>query len=383
METTKYFSQWLFLALTFIFLMILRPGKANNTPAEPFRPEDSIKSSRGLFLELNAETFLKQGVSSGRNYMGLAAIMLEVEGSLHRKFSFSGALGFDSSLWQDFLNTPAALRYQPTSQTELTPAVEEFLISWIADPDHFSVSAGRMLSGINYAGNHRSADSYFNYNPRIFTEYWGDNGGLALDGIRGQWQQQTDEFTGSLTVEAAKNGYHSEQFILTTIIDLNLQAESLEIGTRWFGYFDHQEHEHPFLKWNTTDHSGTFVCEGFGFNAWGAAINASWRKEASEKAILQLQLMNRKLGDSFVRGGYASLVYNLTPRLSNTLMLQHLERPVFQEASLKVKEERGITLGMAYMPLPGHRLCLEYNYFANSSFYADMIVAKWSFLVTL
>lgn len=383
MKGQKYFSQWLLLSLTLIFLMICQAGKAQQSTIGVAQPEESMESLPLLDLELSGETFFKQGFSSGRNFMGLAAIMVDLSGSLNPQLSFSGAIGFDSSLWQDFLNTPATYRYQPQSQAEMTPAVEAFSITWTPEGGPFSVTAGRMISGIGFADHQYSADSYFNFNPRIFTEYWGDNAGLSLDGIRGQWKQQYNELTTTLMVEAAKNGYDSEQVILTTIFDIGLKAGPIEISSRWFGYFDHQEHEHPSLRWHTLGNPDSFVCEGMGFNAWGAAVNSSWEKNGLQKAIIQLQFMNRKLGNTFMTGSYAFLVWNHTPRLSSSLMLQHLERPVFPEASLEVTQEQGILLGMAYVPLPGHRLCLEYNYFENSSFYGNMLVAKWNFFIPL
>jgi len=336
-----------------------------------------------LEVELGGETYYKYSHESGDGIGGLAAIMVDLDGQLSDRLTFFGALHFDSSVWHDYLNQPARIRKEnPDYDIELE--VEEFFITWKPEFASMEFTAGRMFSVVSYANQLHLADFQFNMKPRIFTEYWGDNHGLAMDGASLKWFRDAGRTRTALLFEAAKTGYDSEHTVFTSTVDFAFDMGNFDMGVRGFGYFDHQENDHPLIKympanglWNET------LNEGMGLNAWGGGVNALWDTPGERTVFFQTEWVNRKISDDNLFGGYAFLILDHNDKFSSSIMYQQLELPDFENPVKGFKKEKVYTIGFSYFPIYNHRLRLEYNHFSNSDFYDNMVLAKWTFFIDL
>ncbi len=368
------------------------PGRAGEGIAddaeESSLPTDGSGEADNPFLiiELGGETYYKYSPEPGDGIGGLAAIMVDLDGQLSERLTFFGAFHFDSAVWHDFLNKPAFVRKaDPDYDIELE--VEEFFITWKPEATNLEFTAGRMFSVVSYANQLHLADFQFNMKPRIFTEYWGDNHGLALDGGSVKWFHDTGRSRTALLVEAAKNGYQSSHTVLTTTLDFAFNVGDFDMGIRGFGYFDHQENDHPFLKYVPSSHvsvaDAVELNNGLGMNAWGGGANLLWYTPGDRSVFFQTEWVNRKLANESFFGGYAFLILNHTNKISSSIMYQQLELPDFGSQMVDDTNERVYTVGLSYIPIYNHRLRLEYNHFSESSFYDNMLLAKWTFFLEL
>ncbi len=333
-------------------------------------------------LEIGGETFYTFSPESNKGIGGLAAIMVDMDVQIGERLFLFGAFHFDSSIWHDYLNKPSLLREaQPDYDIELE--VEEFFITWSPAMIPLEITAGRMFSVVSYANQLHLADFQFNMKPRIFTAYWGDNHGVALDGASVKWYRETDRNRVAFLAEAAKNGYDDEYRVFTTTLDMALNIGSIDWGLRGFGYFDHQANDHPFLKQLGGDNAfAPELEEGMGLNAWGGGTNILWKTPGNRSLFFQTEWVNRKINDHFLTGGYAFVVLEHSDKFSSSLMYQQLEIPDFQTGGgMDIVNERAYTVGLSYFPVYDHRLRIEYNHFSNSSFYDSMLLAKWTFFI--
>ena len=339
-----------------------------------------------LEIELGGETYYKYSPEPGDGIGGLAAIMVDLDGQLSERLTFFGAFHFDSSVWHDFLNKPAFVRKEnPDYDIELE--VEEFFITWKPEAADLEFTAGRMFSVVSYANQLHLADFQFNMKPRIFTEYWGDNHGLALDGASVKWFHEGGRSRTAFLVEAAKNGYQSEYTVLTSTLDFAFDMGNLDMGLRGFGYFDHQGNDHPLLNNISGSHvsvaDAVELNNGLGMNAWGGGANLLWYTPGDRSVFFQTEWVNRKFANDELIGGYAFLILNHTNKISSSIMYQQLELPDFGSQLVDVTNEKVYTVGLSYIPIYNHRLRLEYNHFSDSSFYDNMLLAKWTFFLEL
>ncbi len=346
----------------------------------------SSESYPFLIMEMGGETYSKYSPEAGDGIGGLAGIMVDLDGNLSEQMTFFGALHFDSSLWHDFLNKPAYIRKE-NSNNEIGMEVEEFFITWKPDIANLEFTAGRMFSVISYANQLHMSDFQFNMKPRIFTEYWGDNHGLALDGGSIKWQYDAGRTRTAFLVEAARNGYQSEHTMLTSTVDFAFDMGNVDMGLRGFGYFDHQANDHPFFN-NIPASDAPFVDavelnDGLGMNAWGGGANFLWDRPGDRSVFFQTEWVNRKFANDNFFGGYAFLVLNHTDKISSSIMYQQLELPDFESGAINVTEEQVYTVGLTYLPVYNHRLRLEYNHFTDNSFYDNMLLAKWTFFIEI
>ena len=355
-----------------------QPLQVQQNPLGTLIPQDETLPS--FFVEMGGESFYKYGLDSKKGILGLSAIMIDAGGNISPRLSFFSAFHFDSSPWQDLINHPMGER---ESEPQLELAVEEFFMNWLAIPEILTVSAGRRFSRISYANQLHLSDFQFNMKPRVFTEYFGENHGLALDGIRLKYHPQIGAVQASLQGEAAKGGYASEQLVLTAILDLGWQRGSFDFGWRAFGYFDHQENNHPLMKYLPADKDLSFLQQGLDLNAWGAGLNIVWAPMEAPRAFFQAEWFNRSFSDQNLKGGYAMAEWVHSPMISSIYMVQQLQIPDFSPTQMNTLTEKALTLGISVKPIESHRINFEYSQFSNSSFYNKMLLAKWSFMVNL
>ncbi len=375
--------------LMVVFLPLLASGGVE--------PEGGIENTRSpefsLFagstfpafeIEIGGESFFMFEQADKRGLGGLSAIMVDLDGKLSDRIHLFAAFHFDSSVWHDFLNLPMDIRRNDASAYDVELEVEEFFLTYTSPLSKLEISVGRMFSVISYANQLHLADFQFNMKPRIFSEYWGSNHGLALDGGSVKWSVGQGPFRASLVAEAAKNSYETEAMVMTSVLDLVWKNEKVMAGLRGFGYFDHEHAGHPLLAWlpdfpeiELSDHGKP------GLNAFGAGMNAAWALTPGNYVFLQAEWMNRTLSGMNFNGGYAFILWPFGEKFEGSLMYQQLERPVISETQLSFIEEKAYTFGLSYFPLINHRLRLEYAIFNDSHFYENMFTAKWTFYVTL
>lgn len=333
-----------------------------------------------LTFEIGAETFYHIDTQSGNMMGGLAAIMIDISGKVNDRFSFFGAFHFDSSPWYELLNTPLFERQEAAIAYDIDLEVEEFFLDWKPLPGRIELRAGRRFSRLSYANQLHLADFEFNMKPRIYTSYWGNNHGLALDGLSLELAGGGERVNVSILAEAAKNNRASDHAIVTTVVDARYAKDFFDIGLRGFAYFDHQTERHPFLIHLYDDDLGWVgLNSGMGLNAWGGGFKGLWGFDENRFVHLQAEWVYRKIGNDFLTGMYAFLQVDVSEKITAGVMYQNLEMPVFTEHGLHSETEKAYTAGLSYFPQTGHRLRIEYSNFSNSTFYNDMIVVKWTF----
>lgn len=336
-------------------------------------------------IEIGGEIFSAFDAVDNHWMGGLAAIMVDVDVRVNNRLSLFGAFHFDSDVWHDFMNKPAFQRQEEGFAYDIELEVEEFFITWLAFPGKMELTAGRMFSVISYANQLHLADFQFNMKPRIFTDYFGSNHGLALDGFSSKFYTSNDLLTASVFVEAAKNGFDRDLLVLTGTTDLIVRMDDVSYGFRAFGYFDHQRSDHPAFMYIPSSELPFMVDlkDGFGLNAWGAGIHLLWEMQTHSSIFFQSEFVSRSLGEEFLRGGYAFLIFSHTPKLSSSFMFQQLEIPLFREKGWSTATETAYTFGLSYFPFEGNRLRIEYSRFHDSPFYNHMLLAKWTFFLDL
>ncbi len=347
--------------------------------------EDSIQNiefSPALELKIGGEGFYSMDPTTGNGFGGIAAIMVDIDASIHEHLVFFGAFHFDSALWDDFLNMPHLQRegLLPAYRIDLT--VEEFFLTWTPMGEILEIMAGRRFSGISYANRLHLADFRFNMKPRIFTSYWGDNHGLALDGISLKLSPALGGFSSSFMIEAAKSAYGGDRAVISSVIDVGFTAGGLDVGLKGFGYFDHQTFCHPFLNYcNEENFSQLNLNEGFSLNAFGGGANLMWKTAGKRSVFFQAEWAGRRIMSSFLYGGYALVELVHSEKISSSLMVQQLEMPEFAAEELKGVIERSYTFGVSYFPQERHRLRLEYHHSDNSIYYRNMLLCKYTFFL--
>ncbi len=345
---------------------------------------DAGSNNPSIVIELGAETFMHHDFSANAMIGGLAAIMIDIDGHLNDSFSFFGAFHFDTSPWHDFLNEPFDHRQDAGFAYDVELEVEEFFVDWDILPEHLELRAGRRFSRFSYANQLHLADFQFNMKPRIFTSYWGNNHGLAIDGLSLSLSGEAGPAKAVFFAEAAKNGLASAHTMITTVLDTRFDLGGLDLGVRGFAYFDHQTENHPLLFGiDETRFDLINLHSGLGLNAWGMGVSSLWDLHNGKALLLQSEWVNRKLGDDFLLGMYAFLQFDFSEKLSASAMYQQLEMPVLSNDRLITEKEQAYTLGVSWFPLPEHRLRLEYNHFNNSAFYNKMILLKYTFFFML
>ena len=359
---------------------------AYELPEEP--GEEAHSSNPAFIVELGGESFYSLDLPAGKGMGGLAAIMIDVDVRISQRFWVFGAFHFDSSVWYDYMNRPAFLREEEGFAYDVELEVEEFFATWSPVPDRISFSAGRMFSVVSYANQLHLADFQFNMKPRIFTDYFGSNHGLAVDGMAARFCREGRVARTSLFVEAAKNGFEGEDLVLTTTLDAAFDMGSLRFGLRGFQYFDHQGGDHPlFIYLPQADTFQPSYREGLRMNALGGGINLWWDLPWTESLFIQAEGVSRKLGGESLHGAYAFAILAHSPKLESSFMFQQLDIPVWSGdegmADFGTHRERAYTAGLSYYPAEIHRLRVEYSRHTNSPFYDRMILAKWTFFIDL
>ncbi len=369
----KYF--FLFYLLTCFSLLEVSGQEAGERDGD--NPE--------FHIELGAETFYGFDQGAGSGLGGLAAIMIDMEGSIHERVSVFSAFHFDSSVWHDFMNKVEGDRQDLAFGYDIELEVEEFFITWEAIPGALDITAGRMFSVLSYANQLHLADFQFNMKPRIFTDYWGDNHGFALDGLSAKLYYQHGRLDASLITEAAKNGYESESLSATGVLDAAINLNGLNLGLRGFGYMDHQHDDHPFLyrfsHFGDVDYA---FKEGLQLNAYGGGVNALWDTSPFFNSVfLQAEGVQRAFGDDTYAGGYAFVIFSHSERLETSFMYQQLEVPAWDNATILRDTEKAYIAGLSFFPWYNHRIRLEYHTYDNSMFYDNMLLLKYTFFTDL
>ena len=357
------------------------PEAAVNNPAvggvtERFNPVFEI--------ELGGESFYAFDLAEKQGIAGLSAIMVDIDGHISNRLRLFAAFHFDSSVWYDFLNMPLVNRQHDGSEYDLELEVEEFFLTYHTPLMNMEISVGRMFSVISYANQLHLADFQFNIKPRIFTEYWGNNHGLAMDGGSVKWTGNVGPLQPSLVAEVAKNRYESEALVFTTVLDLSWSRNMLYLGLRGFGYFDHDNPNHPMLHWLPAN-AGQLLQDKnqMGLNGLGVGFNALYNLGSERNVFFQSEWVNRSLSGQNYRGGYAFILWPLGDDFEGSFMVQQLERPLITDQNFVSVDEKAYTFGLSWFPLINHRLRLEYSVFDNSHFYNNMLTAKWTFYVNL
>jgi hypothetical protein len=387
-----YFT--VFLSLLVISILPLNRLCANlpgtleiKQPSEIFAGENDAEStyfSQPAFaIEVGAESFFHHDFRSNETLGGLAAIMIDMDARISQRFSFFGAFHFDTSPWYDFMNQPFIERQDAYFAYDIDLHVEEFYLTWAVVPERFELSAGRRFSMISYANQLHLADFQFNTKPRIFTEYWGDNHGMALDGIGLKWTVGHDNFSTSFLFEAAKNGYSADHTIAIGIVDARLELSALELGIRGFTYFDHQTENHPLFHYVPGQTEWFLMDDGFSMNATGGGLNAYLPLNNNRSLLFQSEILNRKMAADNYFGMYGFLIFNYSTSIAGSVMYQQLDIPLLTEGFSDRTREHSVTLGVSYFPAPDHRVRIEYGHFSNSNFYRSMLLAKWTFCVSI
>ncbi len=347
--------------------------------------EDSIQSHEftpAFELKIGGEGFYSIEPATGNGFGGIAAIMVDMDASIHEHLDFFAAFHFDSALWDDFLNKPRLQREGLPPEHRIDLTVEEFFLSWIPMGEILEIMAGRRFSGFSYANRLHLADFQFNMKPRIFTTYWGDNHGLALDGISLRVTLPNDGFSTSFMVEAAKSAYGGDQTVMTSVLDAGFSAGNLDIGLRGFGYFDHQTFCHPLLNYCNEDISSQLTLdEGFALNAFGGGTNLLWKTGGRKSVFFQAEWIGRRIMSNFLYGGYAFAKLVHSEKVSSSFMVQQLEMPDFLGEEPNGRIERSYNPGISYFPMEKHRFRLEYHYSDNSIYYRNMLLFKYTFFL--
>lgn len=345
--------------------------------------DDDSFSQPYFSVEVGAESFFHHDFRSNETLGGLAAIMIDMDARISKHFSFFGAFHFDTSPWYDFLNQPFIERRGADFAYDIDLEVEEFFLTWAVLPGRLELSAGRRFSMVSYANQLHLADFQFNTKPRIFTDYWGNNHGLALDGIGLKWIVGTDNFSTSFLFEAAKNGYSADHTIATGIVDTRLDLSAFELGVRGFTYFDHQTDHHPLIQYVPEETDWFFMDDGFSMNALGGGLYAYLPLTNNRSLLFQSEILNRKMARDNYYGMYGFLIFNYSASIAGSAMYQQLDIPLLTEGHSDRTREHGVTFGVSYFPTAGHRVRLEYSNFNNSAFYKSMLLAKWTFYVSV
>lgn len=379
---------WLVIHLS--GLMVLQAGssvtfESSGLVGDSFYVDEDERITRtdpSFLIEVGAESFLYSGQRSSEVTGGLAAIMIDLDGRLSDRFSFFGAFHFDTSPWHAFLNQPMHERKDASFAYDIDLEVEEFFLTWLVVPGRLALSMGRRFSRVSHVNQLHLADFQFNTKPRVYTEYWGNNHGLALDGIGLTWLHETDRFAGSLTLEAAKNGHLSEQTTATAILDAQYDLGPMVLGIRGFSYFDYETEDHPLFH-HFQDDDLLLNDTRIGMNAAGGSLFMSMPLINNRSLLFQSKVLNRKMAGHNFLGMYGFLILSFSESIAGSIMFQQLELPAFHDSIQGHYHERGITLGLSYFPVPEHRIRLEFSKFENSSFYTDMLLLKWTFYVSI
>jgi hypothetical protein len=352
-------------------------------------PETGFKidadRNRKLDFDLTGETFFAFDYRTRKGLGGLAHIMFDIDIHLTDIISVTGAFHFDTSPWQNFLNKPAAYRQEnKVLAYDIKIEAEEFFIKLSQPIKNFDVYVGRMFSYISYANQLHVNDFQYNIKPRIFTDYWGNNHGFSLDGLRARLFTGRNNIVASLFIEAAKAGEYSENKVITAIADATFDLGTLQIGLRGFSYFDHQTSNHPMLRYLPLNQVERFnLRDEFGLNSHGIGFRAKWHGKLSEPVLFQTEWMNRRVSKDFYSGGYAFLIIPLKEKLMGSIMFQQLENAVLYDDDSYSNKEKAATLGLWYLPITDHRLRLEHSRYFNSLFYRSLTTIKWTFAVNL
>jgi len=371
-----------------VFYRILLPAFLLGFLFFPVLADDTgeeAEDNPGFLIELGGELFYGYDTDSQEGLGGLAAIMIDMEGRLNKRVSMFGAFHFDSSVWHDFMNRFADDRTDLALGHDVELEVEEFFVTFEALPGLLDLTGGRMFSVLSYANQLHLADFQFNMKPRIFTDYWGDNHGYAVDGLSAKLYREMTDVDISFIVEAAKGGHESEHLSLTGIADAVITNNQVSLGLRAFAFMDHQYQHHPMLYYLQT-HPGVEwpMQEGFQVNAYGGGMNMLWDTPVFESLFLQTEWLERKWGDLLFTGGYAFAILSHSDRLESSFMYQQLQVPgFFSHEEIRKTTERAYTAGISFYPWSDHRLRLEYSTYDNSMFYDNMLLLKYTFFVDL
>ena len=348
------------------------------------KTEDADKGTPTTNLEVGAEFFGHYNTQANEGMGGLAAIMIDLDVKLNERFSLFGAFHFDSSPWHDFLNETLEQRQHTPLAYDIKLEVEEFFADWIIIPERLKIRAGRRFSRYSYANQLHLADFEFNMKPRIYTSYWGNNHGMAIDGLSLKVKGSSGIANAALFMEAAKNGVASEQTLFTTVLDTHFDFRYFDLGVRGFTYFDHQNETHPlFIYLDETQTSLIPLNDQLGLNAWGGSTQ--WFFDLSDKKslLLQAEWINRRMGDDFYPGMYAFVQLVHSERFLTSVMYQQLDIPVIKNNQITSQTEQVYTFGISYFPIEWHRLRLEYSHFSNSLHHRNMILLKYTFIVAV
>ncbi|ASB49775.1 hypothetical protein CDL62_11825 [Alkalitalea saponilacus] len=330
-------------------------------------------------LEIGGEIFAKQTTESGNYMLGLAAIMVDVDVIFNDKISLFGAFHFDSSPWHDLLNETRQTRMGTPSPYDIELEVEEFYLTWNTT-GFLTITAGRWFSRISPVNQLHLADFQFNMKPRIFTSYWGNNHGMAIDGIGTKLYYNNSNSEMALKTELAKNGIEKENTLLTNTLSYTYHNETTTINPRIFGYWEHQSNLHPFFALEEEENFNNQELQtGHKINGWGGNLTIEQTMRNDQSLLFTAEWMNRKFGNRSYPGGYAFLVYSPTDKWNASIMYQQLKLPLL-EPGIGSMSEKSITTGVSWFPYQNHRLRLEYQHYGEKIYHENMLLLKYTFI---
>ncbi len=355
--------------LLFVLLFTFQEFFANNKP-------------KPIQLDLGGEFFAQQSLQNNESLIGLAAIMVDVDLYLNEKLTGFAAFHFDSSPWHSFLNR--SYNYNETDEYDISLHVEEFHMQWQATKI-ISLKVGRRYAGISAVNAMHLADFDFSTKPRIFTMYYGDNHGLAIDGLSLKLEQSFGNSNISLENEWGKNSIHRNTGQLSSTLRYQYENDKNIIDARIYGYFDYQNApENKLLNlFDAADYYSLQPSNAFEMNAKGASLSYNYILSDQKNLLLHAELMTREIGKKSYMGGFAYLQAQFSEKWNASIMYQELKVPFFENSLLNAYTERITTLGISYEPNENQRIRLEYSNTNNNPFYDNMLLLKYRVYVNI
>jgi len=337
------------------------------------------KPSTAFEIEIGGEFFAKQAFEKKPFLTGLAAIMIDLDFQVSNRLSGFAAFHFDSGIWHSFINRSFIVD-EEKDHTDIELHVEEFFVAW--NPINFlELKAGRRYSRISRANYMHLADFEFNAKPRVFTTFFGDNHGLAIDGLSGEVKMESEKTSFSFLTEIGRNGDQSNNLIVTSTMEAGFESKNWNASIKGFSIFDHQQNDNPWFSKSISPERQNLLnlTEGLKMNALGASISLFTSVTKTLDINISTETFSRKLGNAKLFGGFGFARATFGKRFSLALMYQAVEIPTIENNSIASIREQSTTLGVSWFPTDRQRLNLEFSNFSNSPFYNNMVLLKYTF----
>ncbi len=363
--------------LAFFLLMGISLAHSDNNRVKG----NEEKTLPGIEMDFGLELFAKKEFEKCPFRVGLAAFMIDLGVKASDKFWGFAALHFDSKNWHSFLNRSFEAK-ESDGDFGIELHLEELFVAW--NPlKRLEIKAGRRYSRISRANSLHLSEFEFNTKPRVLTKFFGDNHGLAIDGICGQMDFEFGGATINILSEIGRNNREASGLIISNSIEAVFENKNSTLGLKGFTIFDKQQNENPWFSNNIPKeyHNQLNLTEGVNLNSFGLIINYSTKISKGLSLQISAEGLTRKLGNKNFYGGFGFTHFKFNNKFAGGIMLQDVNFPHFEYGSLNSIREKATTLGLSWYPDTNKRLNLEWSTFSNSPFYNNMVLMKYTLIL--